>query len=226
MQRQGGSLGGKTLWPARPFPEPEGHWLLEQPLLRGTRRGRGPALRSGKDSLSSPGLRVGVGSVASVGQSQSQELGGAEAEGEGSLAFVAPVVLAGGGEPPMPAGSGQRLRREALNTRLSPSSNCGLSPRQGSGRGGGGGSAFRPRDAGRWPQPTPCVHSPAAGGGGRPAPGSQSSSGGASSGRRDPGSGSPAPAAPPPPAPARAPLATQTARGLTAAPQPRAAPGA
>lgn len=157
MQRQGGSLGGKTLWPARPFPEPEGHWLLEQPLLRGTRRGRGrgPALRSGKDSLSSPGLRVGVGSVASVGQSQSQELGGAEAEGEGSLAFVAPVVLAGGGEPPMPAGSGQRLRREALNTRLSPSSNCGLSPRQGSGRGGGGGSAFRPRDAGRWPQPTP-----------------------------------------------------------------------
>lgn len=160
-----------------------------------------------------------MGSVSSLGQSQSQELESAEAEGKGSLALVARVVPAGGGEPAdarrlwaaAVAGGSQHpalplLKLGALSL-----------PMIRMGRGWGGASAVSPRDSGRYPQPTPhCVHSLAAGGGRRSTPGPQSTSGGAGSGRWDPGlqgSGSPAPAAPPPPAPA--PYATQIAQGLT-----------
>lgn len=89
---------------------------------------------------------------------------------------------------PMPVGSGQRPQRGALNTRLSPSSNCGLSPLNNPCGVGVGAlpSVLRIPDAAPNPLPTTSTLQPPEAGR-RSTPGSQSASGGAGSGRWDPG---------------------------------------
>lgn len=156
------------------------------------------------DSLSSP-RRSGGGEVGSLLPGPVSEpgvgAGGAEAKGEGSLALVAGVVLAGGGEPAKAsqlraaaaAGGAQRpaLPLPKLGGSL-PSNNPereGLRLQS---------SEFRTLAHRTTPH---CVHSAAVGGGRRPTPDLQAAAGGA-----------PGPAAPPPPAPARAPSATQIAQ--------------
>lgn len=142
------------------------------------------------DSLSSP-RRSGGGEVGSLLPGPVSEpgvgAGGAEAKGEGSLALVAGVVLAGGGEPAKAsqlraaaaAGGAQRpaLPLPKLGGSL-PSNNPereGLRLQS---------SEFRTLAHRTTPH---CVHSAAVGGGRRPTPDLQAAAGGAGSGRWDPG---------------------------------------
>ncbi|XP_045430042.1 transcription initiation factor TFIID subunit 4-like [Pipistrellus kuhlii] len=144
----------------------------------------------GKDSLSSPGLRVGVGSVASVGQTQSRELGVQRLKEKGPWPLSLPSSRQEGESRRclLALGSGCGVRRSTPGSPPPPT--AGSLPSNDPDEAGRGLCLQASGCRALAPTHPPCAHSPAAGGGGRPARGSQSTSGGASSGRWDPGPGS------------------------------------